>query len=209
MATDRNKAFTLIELLVVIAIIAILAALLLPALAAAKRKAQAVQCLSNLREIDIATRLYNSDNGDHLPFAWYDDTDPAANSFYSLLYPYIFGQQYDFNGADDFESKVYGCPARLLEPKGTNNNLSISYGMNAYNSVNFPDPSTRKDTVIATPSVTFLAGDVNWTYNHPPVQFLSSVHLGYKHGNNANYLFFDGHVTPVSLLQTNGLILNF
>src|SRR5215469_8128500 len=90
-----QRAFTLIELLVVIAIIAILAAMLLPALSKSKAKAQAVNCLSNMRQWSLAFRLWGEDNGDVVPEegnvtlrindplnadAWYNSIPPVINT---------------------------------------------------------------------------------------------------------------------------------
>lgn len=97
-------AFTLIELLVVIAIIAILAGMLLPALARAKDKAKTAGCSNNLRQLILATIMYEDDHR-VFPIGW----SPPKSIWYKQLQPYL-GKKTNVLG-----DGVFICPS---DPNG-------------------------------------------------------------------------------------------
>ena len=139
--TRRAKAFTLIELLVAIAIIAILAALLLPSLARAKGEAKRINCVGNLRQLQLCWQMYTDDSAGVFPpnddisiigggnvgtffqVSWCQG-DPrtdvtASNIETGLLFPY------------NTSAAIYHCPADLStipsgQPRTRSYNMSQS-----------------------------------------------------------------------------------
>ena len=83
------KAFTLIELLVVIAIIAILAAILFPVFAQARESARSISCLSNIKQLTLAFRMYSQDYDENFPIRRNCDADQCYASWKHMMYPYI------------------------------------------------------------------------------------------------------------------------
>jgi len=110
-----KRAFTLVELLVVIAIIAVLAALLFPGIHSGRAKAQRVVCLSNLKQINTAVRLYADELNDATPSSGIPSTStnhlPLYAGYKELVKKYV-----GLQGASSARDKVFACPADEFFP---------------------------------------------------------------------------------------------
>jgi prepilin-type N-terminal cleavage/methylation domain-containing protein/prepilin-type processing-associated H-X9-DG protein len=84
----KRRGFTLIELLVVIAIIAILAAILFPVFAQAREKARQASCLSNMKQMGLATRMYLQDYDETWFPAWHNRPEGNGHWFFRIS-PYV------------------------------------------------------------------------------------------------------------------------
>jgi len=163
---QHRCAFTLIELLVVIAVIAILAAILLPALAAAKQRAQTIRCLSNMRQWGLGFHIYTDDNNDFVPeegntvqainyagspgtadnldYAWYNRVAPSISQP-SLLSLYG-GYGNTFDPPLPGSQSIYSCPSapdpnpkfyKLSTPLDAIKKAYFMYGENSRLCINF------------------------------------------------------------------------
>ena len=121
----QKKAFTLIELLVVIAIIAILAAMLLPALAAAKRKAQRINCINNLKQVTLSFKMWAGDNSDKYPMQALGLTAAGDST--------LSGQTGIFmNMTNELSTpKILYCPADSMGTGATAHNVVNTWPINA------------------------------------------------------------------------------
>jgi len=106
MKTKRNKAFTLIELLVVIAIIGILASMLLPTLAKAKKKANRLKCMANLKQVNTALISFA---GDSKTMPWHMTPEDASDHYDQILRAMGVTRQWSGGryGAKDVNGNTY------------------------------------------------------------------------------------------------------
>jgi prepilin-type N-terminal cleavage/methylation domain-containing protein/prepilin-type processing-associated H-X9-DG protein len=149
----KTRGFTLVELLVVIGIIALLISILLPALSRARRSANTVKCLSNLRQVGTAFQLYAADFKGAIPVVRQDTPDDGSNGqptnniwWTDLIGPYVTRlSKITTSNVKDLDearrSVIWGC-SEWNGRNATLNQYDTGYGMNAqfYARPDYPAP---------------------------------------------------------------------
>ena len=213
--SHKQLSFTLIELLIVIAIIAILASLLLPALNQVRHRAELTRCTGNLKQIGQYFAIYADSNGGFMMIR-YNDESGGVNYGHQLVRAGVLRNEGNKNSA----AKVLMCPSLKLQPTGYWSPIQFPYGSaplgveanflaffgNAYllkrdnglarfmlqysrlkNGSNFP---VLFDTVHVTSSNT--AGFIHTAMTLDTTDATLGLH--FRHVNQVNVLYGDGHV---------------
>jgi prepilin-type processing-associated H-X9-DG protein len=202
-----TQAWTLPELLVVIASLVVLAALLLPVLAATRRRSARIGCVSNVKQLNLAFRIWESDSNDKYPMSVSVTNDggmeliATGNIAGCLL---VMSNQLA-------TPKILVCPEDTSRSPATNfwngfNNSHISYFVNPDADESYPQLIMTGDANLTTNGVAVKSGmlalspeaSVSWT----TARHAGCGNIGYADGSVAE-------VSPVGLqssliLATNG-----
>ena len=188
----RKHGFTLIELLVVIAIIAILAAILFPVFARARAKAQQNNCLSNIKQLTLASLMYMGDYD--YGFIEYNVMQGAlqgGQSCAGLLNPYVKNAQ------------IFICPVNLTNTSETNLLTSGNFWSYTWNIYATGATNTRSINLSGFPGeLCLITGDRGATASgictDPstaswPGAPYGGPRLGKAHNDGVNTGYLDGH----------------
>ncbi len=160
-SVQRTKisGFTLIELLVVIAIIAILAAILFPVFARARENARRTSCLSNLKQMGLASMQYMQDYDESYPLAFTTGNSvvPPGGWWLSvgtwqwpqLLHPYHKSIQ------------IFICPSSPSPNTGVYNTSHGQYGAN-YQIIRTPPTDPLKESAVNAASKNYMFFDAGY-----------------------------------------------
>jgi hypothetical protein len=217
-----SSAFTLIELLVVIAIIAILAAILFPVFGQARAKARQTSCLSNLKQIALAFKQYQTDYDDRVPRGYVTlQGVPAPNyvGWHQMIYAYTKNNDI-LTCPDDLAKTAAGniSPNLALLPASYPKPVHTSYLYNAYLGVGnakFPEPS---NTCLLADGGVLMAAAFPFTANNSSIKpgaFLTGsdrwngfsqlqddknpdwAAVNSRHNVQTNMAFLDGHAKSI------------
>jgi len=199
-AARRTVAFNRTELFVVIGVVAtLIMVLLLPALAAAKRKTSGIGCVSHLNNISLAFKTWEGDHHDRYPMETVL-TNEETMKLVGSGKAYLFWQTLS---NELITPRVLRCPGDFQRTEATNfnigfSNANISYFFSPDAMDTYPqmiidgDDNLAVNGVLVKPGILNLpvTGSLTWTKE--------------RHGGAGNIGFADGSVS-----QTMPNTLNF
>jgi len=217
---EPRHGFTLIELLVVISIIALLIGILLPALGAARDAAKAMQCMSNIRQIETAHYSYMIDHdGAMIDVSLaHGGTSYGTVTWIKALQDY-WGDQQDSGFGDEVrarspldDSPHWGpAPAGQPIPEATddpNQRRRTSYGLNDYLTTAAPLSSQRHTRLDEVRSPTSTVHVLIMSFGADPDLGIAGDFAGADHAHPSGWFRSSGpppHARAAAQAQTNAV----